>query len=89
MTIILGFIVGFLIFFLVDKVGPHITVLRKRFWDNPPSFFGYHIHHSFYGLLIFLVGFIRFPFLIGFGLGMIVSHTVSDKKLLFIEKINK
>jgi len=86
-NIIIGLLIGFVISFLFDLISFRIKPLKKRFWDNPVTFFGYHIHHSFYGLIITLFGLISFPFLIGFGIGMIISHTVSDKRLVFIEKI--
>jgi len=85
-TIIVGFSVGFIIFYLFDLISFRIKLLKKRFWDNPITFFGYHIHHSFYGLIIALIGLFSYPFLVGFGLGMIISHTITDRKLIFIEK---
>ncbi len=54
---VFGFLVGFLIFYLLDQISFRIKPLKKRFWDNPVTFFGYHIHHSFYGLIIVLVVF--------------------------------
>lgn len=87
MTILLGFISSFLIFYLFDQVCLHIKYLKNRFWDNPVTLFGIHIHHSFYGLIIALIGIVQFPFLIGFGLGMIIEHTITDKRLIFIEKV--
>lgn len=87
MTIFLGFISGFVIFFLIDQICLHVGFLKKRLWDNPITFFGLHVHHSFFGLVITLLGLVRLPFLIGFGLGMIIEHTITDKKLVFIEKV--
>jgi len=86
-NVIIGLLFGFTIFYLFDLILFRIKSLKRRFWDNPATFFGYHVHHSFYGLIIALIGFVSFPFLIGFGIGMIISHTISDKKLVFIEKI--
>jgi hypothetical protein len=83
---VLGFIIGFLTFYLLETVAFRIQRMKQRFWDNPPLIHGYHVHHSFYGLVISFIGIFGFPILFGFGLGMIAAHTLIDKRLVFIEK---
>lgn len=63
----------------------------QNIWNNPKIYFGFHIHHSVYGLISIITGlfFIRklkvFYFLIGLGLGIIIMHTINDGRLIFIE----
>ena len=84
MTILLGFISGFLIFILFDQICLHVEFLKKRFWNNPVTIFGLHVHHSFYGLIIAFIGITQFPFLIGFGLGMIGEHiATANQNVIF------
>jgi len=70
--------------------------LRARYYKKHAIILGYHIHHSTYGLLSFLVSIIfslipEIPmalFIASFGLGIITMHTISDPKnrIVFIER---
>lgn len=67
--------------------------LKNEFWDNPKTVFGYHFHHSTLGLILLIIGIIIFLYgstlgvsLAGFGLGIIIVHTYTDRELIFIEK---
>ena len=87
----LGFVLGFLIFTVVEILFSRNKVLRKKYWDNPRLIYGYHIHHSTWGLLFIIIGlFIKKSSfgqeLIGLGVAMIIVHTLFDGRLVFIEK---
>jgi len=50
--------------------------------------FGRRVHHSIYGIALITIGiFIYTEFLVGLGLGIILSHTARLKKLIFVEKL--
>lgn len=63
----------------------------KNVWDNPQTYFGYHIHHSVVGLISIIIGLFFINrlrvayFLVGLGLGIIILHTITDGRLVFIE----
>ncbi len=88
-TFIIGFLVGFIPTLIIDLILKCNKSLRKKYWDNPRLIFGYHFHHSLIGLLLLVIGFFTSILLLGVGLGIIVSHTISDRRLIFIEKINE
>lgn len=80
--LIKGFVWGIVITALVEAPTYFIPVLRRNFWDKPRLIFGCHIHHSVLALLLILISlFIKQKnkrhFLIGFGLGIIIIHTIS------------
>ena len=54
--------------------------------------FKYHIHHSTLGFIFILVGLLidfYSSIIIGFGFGIIISHTIRTKEFMFIEKVEK
>lgn len=72
-----------------------VIIQRKaRRWHHIGIRKGYHFHHSLYGLAMFALTPITFGNifetlgLIGFGLGIIIEHTIHDS-FVFINKINK
>ncbi len=73
-----------------------IKFLKKHFYDDHKSFFGYRFHHSCYGAALIILGLTQndittkysLPFF-GFGLGIILMHTLTDKRFIFIEKAQK
>ncbi|OGZ70089.1 MAG: hypothetical protein A3F47_01605 [Candidatus Staskawiczbacteria bacterium RIFCSPHIGHO2_12_FULL_38_11] len=71
--------------------------LRKKYYQNHKVFWGYHVHHSTYGLLLIIVSIILFILdknfhalnSTGIGIGIIIMHTLSDGRFVFIEKEKK
>lgn len=69
---------------------------RKFFEKIRPdkNMFGWHIHHSSYGLLFILLAIILHLngsstpnlFYFSFGIGIIIQHTLVSGRLVFIEK---
>jgi hypothetical protein len=67
---------------------------HKKYYEYHKLFWGYHIHHSTYGLLsiifsasVFLLDQKRIDmFFLAFGIGIIIQHTLSDGRFIFIEK---
>lgn len=71
----------------------HNRYLREHLWDNHLIIFGYHFHHSSYGLICFIIATYHWiadkphiAFYIGFGIGIILMHTISEKAFVFIER---
>jgi sensor domain CHASE-containing protein len=70
--------------------------LRARYYQRHAVIFGYHIHHSTYGLLFIALGIalyllnknaLNLMFCVFFGFGIIIQHTLSARgRLVFIEK---
>ncbi|MBI5614350.1 hypothetical protein HY947_05470 [Candidatus Gottesmanbacteria bacterium] len=87
----IGFIFGFLVFTAIEALLSRNKVLRKKYWDNPRLVYGYHIHHSTWGLLLIIIGLaIKDSHvgqgLIGLGIAIIIVHTLFDRRFIFIEK---
>lgn len=68
-------------------------LLRQRVWDNPITFFGYHFHHSTFGLGFVVFGLekpmaqsLENILLIGIGIGIILMHTINEGRFVFAEK---
>lgn len=89
-----GLIIGGLITGLIEGVG---YLFFKHYWDHPKLVFGYHIHHTVLGLFLIVIGIPMFIlnfhsalslFSVGFGTGMIISHTITGG-FVFIEKNRK
>lgn len=100
MEIILIFLVNFImgmfstwIFELILKTNKK---LRDRYYRRHEVLFGYHVHHSTIGLIIIAAGGIMFLSnrsllalaMVGFGIGIIIIHTISSKRFVFVEKEN-
>lgn len=83
--IIFGFIVGFILTKFYEWV--YLILNKKLKKQIIVKLKGFHIHHSIYGL--FFIGLstgLKNLFLLGIGLGIIVQHTIFDKKFTFIDK---
>ncbi len=91
---ILGLLSGLIITWLFELVLKTNKKLRKIYYQPHKIFFGYHIHHSTYSFLPFAWSIILFLqnqklsalFAIGFAVGIIAMHTISDRRFVFIEK---
>lgn len=89
-----GLFFGLFVTWLFELVLKTNKRLRARYYRHHEIFFGYHIHHSTYGILTFILSIIFLNlgeiipalFFIGFSLGIIIMHTISDGKFVFIEK---
>lgn len=54
--------------------------------------FGLHFHHSNYSIILFILAFfiqsnIYKLIIISFSIGILIQHTFSEKKLIFVERI--
>ena len=95
MATLLGFVIGIICTFVLEKVILGSKKLKQLFWDEKTHylFYGYHMHHSPFGLVLLfsaiIVGLHAVAialFLAGFGIGIIVMYTITDKRLVFIER---
>jgi len=90
--VINGLLIGLILTFIFELILLQIPYLKYNFWDHPKLILGHHFHHSLLGLLFVITGFF-WPiknkkaklFLIGLGLGIIIIHTISDGRLIFVE----
>lgn len=92
MSFVKGLFTGLVGTSVFEAILYSVPYLRTNFWDNPKLIYGHHFHHSILGLLFILFGLFYFKkklhrglFLIGLGFGIIIIHTVSDGRLIFIE----
>lgn len=78
--------IGFIIGYSFDSVlGAILFKKNKKFKIKDIRF-----HHSFLGLLCFIIGVYYYTyFFIGVGIGIIVSHAIREKSLIFLEIGNK
>lgn len=90
---IVGLLCGAVLTLIFEWVLQSNKHLKKHFWDNHKAIFGYHFHHSTYGLLLCVAALFFLFFdeslsylLLGIGTGIISAHTYTDKRLVFVEK---
>ena len=91
---LLMILVGIAITWVFELVLKNNKKLRTRYYRHHEILFGYHVHHSMYGVFLIILSIV---FLlqhnisaaiisIGLALGIIIMHTISDGKFVFIEK---
>jgi hypothetical protein len=84
-NLLCGFIVGLIASGIFESIFLFIPILRINYWDNPKLIFGYHFHHSILGLIVIFIGiYKKLSFLIGFGIGIIFVHTITDGNFVFV-----
>lgn len=91
------FLLGIVATLVFEQILKRNKKLRHRYYMHHQMFFGYHVHHSLYGLLSVVVSLIVFAtgnsesaiFWFMFGIGIIFEHTASDGRFIFIEKVKK
>ncbi len=89
-----GILWGIFVTWLFELVLKTNKNLREKYYTRNNIIFGYHIHHSTYGLLVFILSIILFILgkiilalsVVGFAIGIIIMHTISDRRFVFIEK---
>lgn len=63
------------------------TIAKRRRKGAKTIFLGFRLHHSVSGIFLIIIGIIfNLPFITGIGIGVIISHTIRTKELMFIEK---
>ena len=85
---------GIMITWLFELILKSNKKLKDRYYRRHKIFFGYHIHHSIYGILAIIASVVlffineksAFLFWLAFGIGIIVMHTISSGRFIFIEK---
>ncbi len=71
------FVISFLFGFLAAAL--YESAMIRLFSGNGLIISGWRLHHSLYGLLFILLGLInKKVFLLGFGIGIIAQHTLTD-----------
>lgn len=72
----------------------YVIMKKAKRWHHIGIKKGYHIHHSMWGVAALaltpmtLSNIFETVALVGFGIGIIIEHTISDS-FVFINKINK
>lgn len=93
---LLSVVTGVFATFIFELVLQTNKKLRDRYYRRHEVLFGFHVHHSTIGLLLVIAS---IPLLIsdrqstaltviGVGLGIIIMHTISSKRFVFIEREN-
>lgn len=91
---ILNLIIGTLATWVFELILKTNKKLRDRYYKRHEILFGYHVHHSTIGLVVITVGGVAFLSnrptialgMAGFGIGIIIMHTISLKRFVFAEK---
>jgi hypothetical protein len=91
---LLWVVVGILGTWIFEFILKRNRRLRDRYYNRHEIILGYHIHHSIYGLLFLLAGIVLAftsqrdvaPVYAAVGIGIIIMHTISSKRFVFIEK---
>lgn len=93
LIILIGLISGWIATILFELVLKANKKLKHRYYQHHEILFGYHVHHSTYGLLFIAAGLALYAksaldalFCISLGIGIIVQHTLSDGRFIFLEK---
>lgn len=95
--LLIGLLMGIVLTWLFEFVLKNNKKLHEKYYKHHKLFWGYHIHHSTYGLIFILLNIILFLydhkasdfFYTALGVGVILMHTASDGKFVFIEKQRK
>ena len=93
-TILLSVFAGLAITWIFEYILKTNHVLREKYYKQNNMIFGYHVHHSNYGIALFISIAITFflnyksasLILFGMGIGIILMHTISEKKFVFIDR---
>ena len=88
--------IGIIITLVFELILKSNKKLREKYYRRHEILFGYHVHHSTAGLLCFIIGGILLLLnqdtaslsICGIGVGVIIMHTASARRLVFIEKNN-
>lgn len=85
MTLLLSFVIGYLIAFTYERV---MLFIGKKLKKKSIVVLGYKLHHSIYGLIFIAISLFIQPavLFIGVGLGIIVQHYFTGDGLVFITK---
>jgi len=76
-------IVGILIGIVFDIVDGYVSNKYPKLRYRKKNF---ALHHSLYGLVLIILGLIfNVVLLVWFGIGIILSHSIREKSLLFFE----
>lgn len=98
MEIILIFIKGLLfgitITWLFELVLKTNKILKAKYYSPHKVYFGYHVHHSCFSFPVIIWSIVLFfqnqklyaLFILGIAIGIIVMHTISDKRFVFIDR---
>src|SRR3989344_5778811 len=92
--LLISTLVGIILTHIFESILQTNKTLKQKYYERHKLFFGFHVHHSTFGLLCFVVSLVLFftqrntPGIIwvGLGLGIIIMHTLSDGRFVFIEK---
>lgn len=94
LILLLNIIIGITATWIFEFTLKTNTRLRDRYYRRHEILFGYHVHHSTAGLIVIAIGGIAFleygPSIAlgmaGFGVGIIIMHTISLKRFVFVER---
>jgi len=93
-TFLISLISGLLATLLFETILKTNHRFRQKYYKNNNIVFGLHFHHSIYGvfcivisMLLFLISEINLSLIfIAFGIGIILMHTISERRFIFVER---
>jgi len=93
-TLLVSIIVGLIITWAFEYILKTNKRLRNKYYTHSNVILGYHVHHSNYGIALFVSSLISYLLghpdapivLFGMGIGIILMHTISEKRFVFIDK---
>ncbi len=92
-----GFLGGIFLTWIFELVIKSNKKLHHRYYKQHETIFGYHVHHSVYGLILLFISMVyglngqieSSIFTVGMGVGIILEHTVSERRFIFVNKWKK
>lgn len=93
-TLLSSIVTGLTITWIFEYILKTNKKLRNKYYEQKNVILGYHVHHSNYGIALFVAGLITYGFdyeiaplvLFGMGIGIILMHTISEKKFVFVDR---
>ena len=90
---IVGLLCGLVITWLFELVLKTNKKLKEKYYSPYKICFGYHIHHSCFSFPVIILSIVLFLqnqkisalFTLGIAVGIIIMHTISDGRFVFIE----
>ena len=94
MASLIGLLFGIVATLIFESFIKANKKLKNKYYRRHNILFGYHAHHSVYGLVLGVLGIVLdltddkpiAYFFLAAGIGIILVHTISERRFVFIEK---
>ena len=90
--LLIGLLLGIVLTWVFELILKTNKKLREKYYRRHKLFWGYHIHHSTFGLVFIALNVVLFLMdkkptdliYTAIGVGIIIMHTISDGRFVFI-----